>query len=70
MSTLTLTPLGKSVAEDTQGRGPEYAVLSLLYEASGPVDIEEVMDATRADDEKSLMIINRLIGRGLVRELQ
>ena len=69
MSEIVLTPSGKSAAEDTQGSGPEYAVLSLLYEASGPVDIEEVMDATRADDEKALMIINRLINKNYIKEL-
>ena len=70
MNTLTLTPQGKLAAENTQGSGAEYAVLSLLYEANGPVDIEEVMDATRVDDEKALMIINRLISKNYIKELQ
>lgn len=70
MSAITLTPLGKQVAEGTQGSGPEYAVLSLLYESNGPVDIEEVMDETKTDDEKALMIVNRLISKGYVKELQ
>ena len=70
MSMIVLTPSGKLTAENTQGSGAEYAVLSLLYEANGPVDIEEVMDATRVDDEKALMIVNRLISKGHIRELQ
>ena len=69
MSAIILTPLGKQIAEDTQGGGPEYAVLSLLYETDGPVDIEEVMNITKVDDEKALMVVNRLINKGYVKEL-
>ena len=69
MSTVILTPLGKSAAENTTGKGPEFAVLSVLYEANSPVDIEEVMDATNMDDEKALMLVNRLVNKGYVKEL-
>jgi len=69
MDAITLTPLGKQTAEDTTGKGPEFAVLSLLYEANGPVDVDEVMDSLHADDEKASMLIHRLINKGLVKEL-
>ena len=69
MSAIALTPLGKSVAENTQGSGAEFAILSFLYESNGPVDFEEIMDATSMDEEKASMITRRLITKGYVKEL-
>ena len=69
MSAITLTNLGKQAAENTTSSGPEFAVLSLLYESSGPMDFEEIMDATHMDEEKASMVTRRLIGKGLVREV-
>ena len=69
MSALTLTPLGKSVAENTHASGPEQAVLSLLYETNGPVDFDEIVDELRTDEEKASMICRRLMTKGYVKEL-
>ena len=69
MSALTLTNLGKSVAENTQASGPEHAVLSLLYETGGPVDFDEIVDELRTDEEKASMVVRRLMSRGYVKEL-
>lgn len=69
MDTIVLTPLGKSVAEDTTGRGPEFAVLSFLYETNGPADFEEIMNETNMDDEKCSMIVRKLIAKDYVKEL-
>ena len=69
MSALTLTNLGKSVAESTVGSGPEHAVLSILYETGGPVDFEEIVDELRTDEEKASMVVRRLMSRGYVKEL-
>jgi len=69
MSMLKLTPLGEQVAKDTTGRGPEFAVISFLYEADGPVDFEEVVDRLHTDEEKASMIVNKLIGKEQVKEV-
>jgi len=70
MSAIALTPLGKQTAENTSsGSSPEFAVLSMLYETNGPVDFEEICDETRMSEEKASMIVRRLIGRDLVREV-
>jgi len=69
MSAIALTPLGKSAAEDTTGRGPEFAILSFLYEANGPVDFEEICDATNMDDEKASMVVHRLFNKGYAKEI-
>jgi len=69
MSGIILTPIGKSIAENTQGSGAEFAVLSLLYETNGPVEIDEVMDATNMNDEKASMVIRRLIGKEYIKEV-
>lgn len=69
MSALALTPLGKNEAENTQASGPEFAVLSFLYESNGPVDFEEICDATRMDEEKASMVVRRLISKGYIKEL-
>ncbi len=69
MSMLKLTPLGEQVARDTTGRGPEYAVISFLYESDGPVEFEEVVDRLRTDEEKASMIVRRLIAREQVKEV-
>jgi len=69
MSALTLTPLGKSIAEDTTGHGPEFTVLSMLYESNGPVDFDEICDELRTDEEKASMIVRRLMSKGYVKEL-
>ena len=69
MSAIALTPLGRQSAEDTTGRGPEFAVLSLVYEANGPVEFEEVMDGTHMDEEKASMVVRRLIAKNLVKEV-
>lgn len=68
MNAIVLTSLGKSVALDTTGRGPEFAVLSFLYESNGPVDFEEICDEAHMDDEKASMLIHRLINKGYVKE--
>ena len=69
MSAITLTPLGKSVAENTQGSGAEFSVLSMLYEANGPVDFDEICDELRTDEEKASMICRRLLNKGYCKEL-
>ena len=69
MSAITLTPLGKQIAEDTTGHGPEHAVLSMLYEANGPIDFDEICDELRTTEEKASTICRRLINKGYVREL-
>ena len=69
MSAVALTPLGRQVAENTQGSGVEYAVLSLLYETGGPVDFDEICDELRMDEEKASLICRRLINKGHIKEL-
>ena len=69
MSAVALTPLGRQVAENTQGSGAEYAVLSLLYETGGPVDFDEICDELRMDEEKASMICRRLLNKGHIKEL-
>ena len=69
MSAIVLTNLGKTVAEGTQGRGPEFAILSMLYEANGPADFEEVCDEINMDEEKASMVCRRLLAKGYIKEL-
>jgi len=69
MSAIVLTPLGKSVAEGSQGSGPEFAVLAMLYESNGPVDFEEVMSETHMSEEKCSMVCRRLMGKEYIKEL-
>ena len=69
MSTIALTPLGRAEAENTTGRGPEFAVLSELYSADGPVDFEEIVEALHTTEEKASMIVRKLIARELVKEI-
>lgn len=69
MSAIILTGLGKSVAENTMGKGPEFAILYMLYEANGPVDLEEVCDETHMDEEKASMVVRRLISKEYIKEL-
>ena len=69
MSVIALTPLGKQAAEQTTQSGPEFTVLSTLYEADGPVDFEEVVDALHTTDEKASMIVRKLINKELVKEV-
>jgi len=69
VSAITLTPLGKQIAEDTTGYGPEQAVLSLLYETNGPVDFDEIVDGLRTTEEKASMVVRRLIAKNYVKEL-
>ena len=66
---ITLTPLGKHQAEQQTTKGPKAAVLSLLYESDAPMEVEEVMEATRMEDEKALMIVRALINQGYVKEV-
>ena len=68
MSAIVLTNLGKLEAEKMQGNGPEFAVISLLYEMDGPVDFEEVCDETHMSTEKASMICHGLINKGYVKE--
>ena len=68
MSTVVLTPLGKQAAEQTTASGPEFTVLSTLYEADGPVDFDEIVDALHTTEEKASMIVRKLITKELVRE--
>ena len=69
MSTITLTNLGKSVAENTHASGPEQAVLSLLYETNGPVDFDEIVDELRTSEEKASMLVRNLINKGYIHEI-
>jgi len=66
---ISLTSTGRQVAENTQGRGPEYAVLSHLYESGGTMEVEEIMDATNMDIDRARMILNDLLHRGLIKEV-
>ncbi len=65
---IKLTPLGEQVARDTTGRGPEFAVLSFLYESDGPVDFEEIVDKLNTDEEKASMVVRKLIAQEKVKE--
>ncbi len=69
MSAIILTPLGKQVAENSQASGPKFAVLSLLYETNGPMDIEEVIDETRMEDDKAQMVLRSLVNAGYIKEV-
>jgi len=70
MSTIALTPLGRSAAENAQaGSTPEFAVLSTLYEADGPVDFDEIVDTLHTSEEKASMIVRKLLNKELVREV-
>lgn len=65
---LILTPLGQQQAENTEGKGADYAVLSLLYETGGPIEFEEIMDHLKTDEVKASMVVHRLLNRGWVKE--
>ena len=69
MSVLALTPLGKQAAEQTSQSGPDFSVLSTLYEADGPVDFDEIVDALHTSEEKASMIVRKLINKELVKEV-
>jgi len=70
MSAIALTNLGRQSAENTsRGSSPEFAVLSMLYEANGPVDFEEICDETHMTEEKASMIVRSMINKGLVKEV-
>ena len=69
MSTVALTPLGKQAAEQTTQSGPEFTVLSTLYEADGPVDFDEIVDTLHTSEEKASMIVRKMINRELVKEV-
>ena len=62
MSAFLLTPLGKQMAVRTVERGPEFTVISTIYEADDePVEFDEIADALKTDDEKASMLLNKLI---------
>lgn len=65
---IVLTPKGQQAAENTEGKGADYAVLSLLYETGGPVEFEEIMDHLKADEVKTSMVVHRLLNHGMVKE--
>lgn len=69
MSMLKLTGDGVTAAESMRNKGPEDAVLALLYGSKGPIDFEEVMDELHTDEEKASMICRRLIAKGLIEEV-
>ena len=70
MSAIALTPLGRSTAENTsQSSTPEFTVLSTLYEADGPVDFDEIVDALHTTEEKASMIVRKLINKELCKEV-
>ncbi len=65
----SLTPQGKGVAEHvSRVQDTESAFLSYLYEQGEPVEVEELIGETRVDDEVGLRVINRLIGKGYIKE--
>lgn len=68
MSLLILTPLGQQKAENVQGKGADFAVLSLLYEVGGPVEFDEVAEHLRTDEVKASMVVRKLINQGFVKE--
>lgn len=65
---LILTPLGEQKATNVEGKGADYAVLSLLYELGSPVEFEEVVEHLHTDEVKASMIVRRLINQGFVKE--
>jgi len=65
---LILTPAGHQRAENMHGNGADYAVLSFMYEISGPVDFEELVDHLKTDEVKASMIVRKLINEGHVKE--
>ena len=69
MSAIVLTNLGKQIAETSADRGPKFAVLSMLYEADGPVEFEDIVDELNTDEEKASMIVRGLMNQGLVKEV-
>ena len=48
--------------------GPESTVITFLYEVGKPMEMEEIQDETRMDDEKAVRVVRHLINRGLVEE--
>jgi len=69
MNTITLTPLGTQAAETARLRGPEFAVLSTLYETGGPMDFDELVEILHTDEVKASMIVRRLINVGYIKEV-
>lgn len=63
---IALTSAGRQMAENTQGHGPDYAVLSALYEVHGPMEVEEIMDATHMNPERARGVLKNLLARGLI----
>jgi DNA-binding MarR family transcriptional regulator len=69
MSTLLLTQEGEQKVLAMEGKGPDYAVLAMLYEMGGsPVDFDEIVNKLRTDEVRASIIVRRLINQGYVEE--
>lgn len=65
-----LTRSGEQKAEEVhEASSPAAAVLVYMYKVSKPVEIEEVVDELRTDDEKAVKILGRLMGQGYIEEV-
>jgi len=65
---LVLTPKGQQKAENVEGKGADYAVLSYIYEVGGPVEFDEIVGHFKTDEVKTSTIVRRLINLDLVKE--
>jgi len=68
MSTLLITSEGEQAVMAMEAKGPDYAVLAMLYELKGPVDFDEIVNKLRTDEVKASLLVRRLIGQGYIEE--
>ena len=65
-----LTNLGESRALRVGTvKDPENAVLTYLYEEKDSVELEEIAGETHMDDDVTERVVNRLVGKGYVKEV-
>jgi hypothetical protein len=69
---LTATGEGRALRV-AQIEGPEDAVIAFMYDVSkasdNPVELEEILDETHMDDSTALKVMEKLVGRGHVKEV-
>jgi len=64
-----LTDAGEDAATNPAARpGMDLKVVSFMYMMKRPVELEEIMDETQMSDEKTLMVMERLVNGGHVEE--
>ena len=69
MRAFHLTPLGERRALRVDPlRGPEEAVITILYEQKDALEASEIAGEVRMDEAAAERILTRLVNRGYVKE--